>query len=175
MRTGLACLTAAAAALPALTANAEQGGRFYTNLAYTVLDGDGVAFGAATVRVGRTLTDIFGVEGEGSVGVDEDSLGQGATAEVRQQLAGYVTARLPIGERGRIHTRIGYGSVEIRSEAPGLFGTTEEDTFNLDGASLGIGGAYDLTERIGLRGDLTAFEGDEGSLNIVSAGISVRF
>ncbi|MEM7767325.1 MAG: outer membrane beta-barrel protein [Pseudomonadota bacterium] len=176
MRNRMAVLSlVATAAAPALMSEAAAEERYYADAGYTVFDGDGVTLAGATLRGGGHINDIFGLEAEGSFGTRDDQLEPGVEARLNQQLAAYVTARLPVGTRAKVFTRLGYGSVEIRSQRPGLFGTTEEADFELDGATLGVGGIYDVTRRLALRADLSAFEGDEGSLNVVTAGVSVRF
>ncbi|MEM0986212.1 MAG: porin family protein [Pseudomonadota bacterium] len=176
MRMRMAVLTVAASAgAPVMIHAAEAEPRYYADANYGVFDGDGLTLAAATFRGGGHINETFSVEAEGSFGTRDDTLEPGVEARLKQQLGAYVSARLPVGERGHLFTRLGYGSLEIRSSEPGLFGATVEDRFTLDGATLGLGGTYDVTKRLALRADLSAFEGDEGSLNTLSAGVMVRF
>lgn len=134
---------------------------WYAGAAYTQYDLDGAEVGGATGRVGYRFNPNFAVEGEGSVGVDDD-----AGVELNHALGAYAVGIIPLGTSGfSAHGRLGYAQAEI--------GTPLGDLDD-DGLSYGAGLGWNVSQNVGIRADYTRFEGDQDT-DAISLGASVNF
>ena len=169
MRTLLlaAAMTAAAAgAAPAFAQ--EQGG--YAGVGYTHFDGDAdISVGAISGRLGYKFTPNFAVEGEVGFGVKDDNVGP-----IEVSLDNYVGAFgvgfLPLTPQLELFGRIGYAQATIEGSLAGI--TVDSDA---DGFAYGLGGQVSLTERVGLRGEYTRIDGDDGESDTFSASAVFKF
>jgi outer membrane immunogenic protein len=149
----------AAAALMAVPAVAHA--EWYAGAAYTQFDLDGAEVGGATGRLGYRFSPNFAVEGEGSVGLDDDE-----GVELNHAVGAYAVGIVPFGSSGfSAHGRIGYAQAEV--ETP--LGDADDD-----GLSYGAGLGWSATNSIGIRADYTRFEGDEDA-DAISLGASFNF
>ena len=91
-------LATAAVTLIAAPASAQSVSDAYGSIGYSSVRGDSADLGAVTARVGAKLTPYIGIEGEASLGVgDDDVVGiPGSTAELKHDLAAYVTGMVPV-------------------------------------------------------------------------------
>lgn len=149
----------AATALMAIPSVAHA--EWYAGAAYTQYDLDGAEVGGATGRLGYRFSPNFAVEGEGSVGVDDD---QGV--ELNHALGAYAVGIVPFGSSGfSAHGRLGYATAEV--DTP--FGDADDD-----GLSYGAGLGWNVTQNVGIRADYTRFEGDDDA-DAISLGASFNF
>ncbi len=154
----LAVVAAALFAAP-VAAHAQEG--FYAGLGYTNFSDDDVDVGAITARGGYRFHPNFAVEGEVSVGVDDDD-----GVELDNSFALYGVGVLPIGDQFELFARLGYHNTEVS------FGPLSESE---DGFAGGVGGQWNFHDRFGVRLEYTRLEGDEASADAVGLSGVVRF
>lgn len=145
-----AALTVIAAPAMAQSISSPQ---YYGTLGYTQLKGDDTDLGAVTGRVGARLHRYFGVEAEGSVGVNDDDVTVGAvtgTTEEKFDVAAYGVATLPVTDRFDVFGRVGYGTTRIQTEVAGV-----SDSASTESVNYGVGANYYLDGQNGLRADYT--------------------
>lgn len=157
----LAALAAAAFGLPSV-AHAE----WYAGAGYTQYDlGSGANVGGVTGRLGYNFTPHFGVEGEGTVGVEDDD-----NAELNSALGLYAVGTLPIGASGfDVHGRAGYNQIDVDGSGP---------VADIDdgGLSYGAGLGWRVGTNWGLRADWTRTElDDSGDADAISLGGTLKF
>lgn len=150
-----AVAVAALMAVPAV-AHAE----WYAGAAYTQYDLNGAEVGGATGRLGYRINPNFAVEGEGTVGVDDD---QGV--ELNHAVGAYAVGIVPIGAGFSAHGRVGYQTMEV--DTP--LGDVDDD-----GLAYGGGVSWQATPGIGIRADYTRMEGDLDS-DAISLGAAFNF
>lgn len=166
MKLILAALAAATIAAPAALAQ----GNLELGAAYSNFDADGADVGALTARGTYFINPHFGVEGEASVGIDDDDIG-GATVELNSAFAGFGVVQAPVSERVDVFARAGYSTSDYDVTVPGVGSASGDD----DGFAYGVGAKVFLTERFGLRGDFTKYDGDDIDADVISVGGVVRF
>lgn len=154
-------ILAAVAATALMAAPVSAHAQAYAGAGYTQFEYDGGDIGAATGRLGYRLHPNFAVEGEGSVGVDDDD-----AVELNHNLGAYARAILPVTSNFDVHGRLGYQTTEI--DTP--FGEAEDD-----GIAYGAGAEYRFTQNLGIRADYTRMEGDEGEADAISLGGVLNF
>jgi hypothetical protein len=159
-------LLAALAAGGSAAAQAETG--FYAGAGYTHFDGDDVALGGLTGRLGVRLHPNFAIEGEASFGVNDDEVGP-LKVELDHAVAAYGVGVLPVSPTIDLFARAGFASLE----ADGAFGVARQA--DGDGFAFGVGGQIMLTDRFGVRGDYTRIDGDEVEQNAFGVSGVVRF
>jgi len=134
-----------------LTANAQQSG-VYVSGGYTQFDGDGGAdLGGITGRVGVNLTPNFAIEGEGTIGVTDDS-----GTELDSEIGAFVVGKMPINASFDVFGRVGVSRIET---SPGG---------DEDGLAYGAGATWNLTSQDGIRGDWTRHDYDVGDVDAFS-------
>lgn len=165
MKLAVFSLAALALAAPIATAQGLElsGG-------YSHVDADGAKLGALTARGTYFFTNHLGVEGEASFGIQDDDLGIG-TVELSNSFGAFGVVRAPISEQFQLHGRLGYATSEFEASVPGL-GSASAD---VDGVAYGVGAKYFITERFGLRGDFTKYDGDDGDADVFSVAAVLRF
>lgn len=154
-------LAAAASMLaaPAFMAAQAQTSGIYVSGGYTQFDGDGGAdLGAITGRVGVDLSQHFAIEGEASVGVDDD-----AGTELDSQFGAFVVGKLPVSPAFDLHARVGASRIET---SPGG---------SEDGLAYGAGATYNLTPVDGIRLDWTRHDYDVGNADAWSLSYQRKF
>lgn len=166
MKIALASLAIALTAAPAAFAqgDAELSG------AYSNVDVGSADVGALTGRGSYFFTRNLGVEGEASIGVKDDDIGAG-TVELDHSLGAFGVVRAPVSDKFHMFGRAGYATSELSASVPGL-GSASGD---FDGLAYGVGAKYFITERFGLRGDFTKYDGDDSEADVISVGAVVRF
>lgn len=156
-------MTAVAAATLAFAGTAqaqEQTGYVEGGYTYISVDLDGLGdagFGAGTLRGGLNFTENFGVEVEGGFGIQDDDI-LGASVELDNYFAGFVTVGADVGENTRAFGRVGYGTYEFS----GAGGSASADDF-----VYGVGLRYGFNEQHGVRFDLGGVSGDA-----ITAGVA---
>ncbi len=152
MKLKLALAAASMLVAPAfMTAQAQTSG-VYVSGGYTQFNGDGGAdLGAITGRVGVNLTPNFAVEGEGSIGVKEDS-----GTELDSEVGAFVVGKLPISPSFDVFARVGASRIETSP-----FGDES-------GLAYGAGGTFNLTPADGIRLDWTRHDYDAGDADAYS-------
>lgn len=150
----------AAAAMMAMPAAAHA--EWYAGAAYTNFDADGADIGAATGRLGYRFHPNFAVEGEGSVGIDDED-----GVELNHNAGLYAVGIVPVTSNFDVHGRVGYQQTEV--------GTPIGD-FSDEGVGYGVGATYRFTPNLGVRADWTRLEGsDEAEADAISIGGVVNF
>jgi hypothetical protein len=140
-----------------MTANAQSG--VYVSGGYTQFDGDGGAeLGGITGRVGVDLSPNFAIEGEGTIGVTDDS-----GTELDSELGAFVVGKLPINPSFDLFGRVGVSRIET---SPGG---------DADGLAYGAGAQWNLTSQDGIRGDWTRHDYDEGDADAFSLSYVRKF
>jgi outer membrane immunogenic protein len=149
----------AALAVPALAPASAQAANVYINGGYTRFEGDGSAeLGAITGRVGVGFGRHFAVEGEASLGVDDD-----AGTELDSELGLYGVGKIPLGEKFEIFGRVGVSRIET---SPGG---------DEDGLAYGAGAQFFFTPNDGIRGDWTRHDYDVGEADAYSISYVRKF
>lgn len=156
--------SAAAALIAATSAPASaQDTQWYAGIGYTQFDADSVDVGGATARLGYRMAPFFGIEGEATFGIDEDTadfLGTPVDVSLDEQFGVYGVGFLPVSERADVFGRIGYVTIDA-SGSLGDFETGVDD----DGLAYGVGAQWRMTDNFALRGDYTRLDADEEDVN----------
>jgi outer membrane immunogenic protein len=161
---------AALAAVAGLSAPAQaQETGVYGNAGYTHFDADDVKLGGVTGRLGYRFHPNFAVEGEATIGVDDDNIG-GVTIELDHALGVFGVGILPVAPNVDIFGRVGYGQIEASASVPGVSATADDDGF-----AFGAGAQYMFTPKLGVRGDYTRLEGEDDGVDTLSASAVVKF
>jgi hypothetical protein len=145
-------LLTASAAIALLATAVPAAAESYGNLGYTSVDGGDTTVGAVTGRVGWKSDSFFGVEGEVSKGVKDDSTtvsGVTTSTDLDYQYAGYVTGTVPVTPNLDIIGRVGYGQTKIENTTAGVSSDDKADSINY-----GVGAQYSWGAN-GIRGDYT--------------------
>lgn len=125
--------------------------RGYGTLGYNYVDK--AKTGTIQGRLGIDLSRYLAVEAEYGLGVqghDREILGQTARLEEPWEGAGYVVAKLPIGDSFKVHARGGYGHTEFRETYNGSTSDVGGDHW-----AYGVGGEYQWSDNNGIRADWT--------------------
>ena len=141
IKTTLAASILALAILPA-AASAQDIPRGYATLGYSQFDTGQANLGAVTARAGWKLWPNLGVEAEGSIGVEDETFdvsigGTGGSIELKQDIAAYAVAFLPLGDHVELFARAGYGSTSVESSVPVVSVVGDGESFNY-GAGAGL-------------------------------------
>jgi outer membrane immunogenic protein len=153
-----------AAFIPAM-ASAQtilSGTTFYGTLGYAGTNLDNVDLGAIQGRVGARFGQYFGVEGELSAGIKDDTVNVGGTdmkVKLDGQEAIYGVGFLPITPNFDLLARVGYGHTEGSGSIAGTSTIVKGDSWNF-----GAGGQYSFDGKNGVRVDYTReeFQRSEG-------------
>ena len=164
----LATIVFAAAALAAPAALAQ--GNLELGAGYSNYDAGNANLDALTARGTYFFTPHLGAEAEASIGIGDDKVGA-SKVELSNSVAAFGVAQLPVSERVDLFARAGYASSEYKVKVPGLGSNSNTD----DGFAYGVGGKVFLTDKFGLRGDLTRYEGDATDADVISVGGVMKF
>lgn len=167
MKTLLAA-SAAIVALGATAANAQSmPAQPYINLGagYTF---DDIEVFTGVARVGVNLGANFGLEAEGQIGLDDDTIGA-TSVDIDHILAAFARVRGQVGPNTEIFGRIGYYTSESTATTGAVSVSGDDDDF-----AAGFGAQFGLGSRTGLRLDYTNFGFDTDS-NQVTATLVVNF
>lgn len=155
-------LCAAAALGAAIAMPAAVHAQVYAGAGYTHFDTDGAGdLGAVTGRLGYRFNPNFAVEGEAGFGVKDDG-----PFELNHTAGAYAVGIIPLSQNFDLHGRLGYQTTEIDGPLGDI---------NADGLAYGVGGTFNISERFGVRADVTRVEGDDIDADSLSIGGVVRF
>lgn len=165
MKLALASLAAIAVVAPAFAeGNIELSG------AYSNIDTDPADLGALTARGTYFFNPHFGVEGEASFGVKDDDFGA-TKVELDNSVAAFGVAQMPVSERVDLFARAGVAQTKYKASSP-AYGYSDTN----EGLAYGAGAKVFLTDRFGLRGDFTRYEGDNSNdADVISIGGVMKF
>ena len=159
-----------------------KSGSFYGTLGGVLYDDDSEIFGIEG-RLGYDSGYIFGAEIEGSIGVidennvvNEPLIGDvDLNIEANYNIAAFAVARLPISSALSVHGRAGYDFRQLHVDGTAEDGTSEIVSGDLNGFALGAGAEYSLSQRSGLRFDVTRYHNTVGSIESISASFTRKF
>ena len=166
--------TLGAAALLAPAASAQvYGGVGYTAFQADV-NGENVTVGAVMGRVGYKTNPFLGVEGEFSIGVQDDDfnvLGTQVSAGLDSEYGVFATGWLPIPLVGDLFGRVGYAHLSVDADAGGL------GSFSQDGEGLAYGAGFQPSSIpfTKLRVEYTRYQPDEGDVDSLSLSALLQF
>ncbi|WP_296820749.1 porin family protein [Brevundimonas sp.] len=171
----LALTTAAAAvAFTAAPAAAQIDPSWYgsVGVANVSAEDTDVDLNAVTGRLGARLNPYFGVEGEASFGLGDESVAPGVDAELSHDASAYAVGYYPISNNFEVFGRVGYGTTEIEVSGAGSSVSENEDSLNY-----GVGAQYFFDGANGVRGDWTRrdFRDDAGEADVWSISYVRRF
>ncbi|MDJ0922136.1 MAG: porin family protein [Henriciella sp.] len=129
---------------------------------------------AITGRLGYDLTPNFGVEGEVGFGLDDDdsTVADVTTSIGLNYVVGlYGKAQMPLGERASLYARAGIVNAELEADVSGIGSTEESET----GAGYGVGGTFDVSERLYVRGDYTRYDIEDVESDAFTLAVGMRF
>lgn len=160
----------------------QNSGSFYGTLGGVLYDDDSEIFGIEG-RLGYDSGHIFGAEIEGSIGVidenkvvNEPSIGDvDLNIESNYNIAAFAVARVPISPNLSVHGRAGYDFRQLNVDGTAQDGTSETVSGKLEGFALGAGAEYSLSQRSGLRFDVTRYHNNVGSIESISASFTRKF
>jgi outer membrane immunogenic protein len=143
----VAALTGLAAAAPA-SAQSEVTG----SLGWSRADVGDANLDGVTGRI-RWTSGYFGVEGEVSGGLGSDTVNVAGTdvkVKLKDQAAIYGVGKIPMGDKGDLFARVGYGTTKVDGSAFGVGVKDSENSWNY-----GVGGEYFFDGKNGVRVDYT--------------------
>jgi hypothetical protein len=154
------------AAVLAATGVAHAQTQTYGGLGYanTRDDATGADMRSVTGRLGARITPNLAIEGEAGMGVNNDDRGKLDSA-----YGVYGVAVAPVGRKLDVFARVGYSRVNEFGRGP-LAGSDLRD----DGVGYGLGAQVNVSERWGLRGDVTRHDG-ERDIDTIGASIVRKF
>ena len=155
-------LATAALTLIAAPAMAQDHGPVTGSIGYTHLDGDDASLGAVTGRLGYRFTPYIGIEGEASVGVQDEDItvgGVDGTLEHEYDAAAYVVGTVPVSPNVELFGRVGYGTTSLKGEVAGVDVSEDGESINY-----GAGANWFFDGQNGVRADWTRrdFREDDG-------------
>ena len=152
----------------------------YGTLGATLYDVDSDIYGIQG-RLGWQSKTIFGVEAEGSFGLNDDEatvdFGTGpvlAESGVDTQFAVFGVARFPVSNRFNVLGRVGYHETEFEAEFDDGTTVLEQD-FSTDGLAYGLGVEYALNPQTSVRADYTRYDFDGPEADALSLAIARKF
>lgn len=167
-------LAAAAVTAIAAPAAAQTIPNAYGSIGYSSVQGDDADLGAVTARLGTRFNQYIGVEGEASLGVDDDSIAgvPNSSVELEHDLAAYVTGTVPVAQNLELFGRVGYGTTKIKAEVGGVSASDSEESVNY-----GVGANYLLDGQNGVRADWTRrdFRNGGGDADVWSLSFVRKF
>lgn len=155
-----AALTAASLAAAPAFAQGLSPVTGYGNLGVAHVDAGSENFTTLGGRLGARFGSYFGLEGEGSFGVDGDKGTVGGvpyTSKLKHQFAGYAVGFFPASPKLDLFVRAGYGNTKAKVSTPLASVTGDGDSWNFGG-----GAQYFLTAKDGVRVDYTRQEFTHG-------------
>jgi hypothetical protein len=160
----LAAVAAVAAPASAQTLPASLAPVTYNaGIGYTGVNTSGADIGAITLRAGADFGKYFGVEGEGSFGVNDQNGSVGTVAtklHLNDQYAAYGVVRYPVLPKTNVFARGGFGHSDVKATAS-LNGVSASQTVGLDSWNYGAGGEYFFDGKNGVRAEYTRFDFQE--------------
>lgn len=160
----------------------QKSGSFYGTLGGVLYDDDFEIFGVEG-RLGYDTGHILGVELEGSIGVIDENkvVNDPSIGDVNldigsnYNIAAFAVARIPLSTELSVHGRAGYDFRQLHVNGTAEDGTSEAVSGDLNGFALGAGAEYSLSQRSGLRFDVTRYHNDVESIESISASFTRKF
>jgi len=153
----------------------------YGELGAIAYDVDSELFGGLA-RVGYQSKSIFGAEVEGTLGFTDDSATVLTAAgpltgeiQVKNSIAGFGLARVPVSPRFNVLGRVGYHNTELDADITDAAGVVTDADFSTDGLVYGVGAEYALSPRTSVRADYTIYDYDGPDADSLSLAISRKF
>lgn len=150
--------------------------QLYGGVGYTAFqadaDGEDVTLGAVMGRLGYKTNPFLGVEGEFSIGVQDESvdvLGTEVDVGIDSQYGVFAIGVLPVPMVGDLFVRGGYASFSVDASVSGIGSATEDG----DGPAYGAGIMMNFIPFTKLRLDYTRYEVEDGEFD--SLGVSGLF
>lgn len=170
MKNVLFAAAAAAAVLvaaPAFAQDASSDVQWYGSLGYTFYDTDigGAQLGAVQGRLGARFHNYFGIEGEGAIGVDNDSVA-GTSVKLNNSEAIYAVGFVPLTPQFDLIGRVGLGSSDFK-----VGGVSNSDT----SVNYGAGAQWSFDDSNAVRGDYTRVDGDNATSDVWSLSYVRKF
>jgi len=170
MKNVLFAAAAAAAVLvaaPAFAQDASSDVQWYGNLGYSFYDTDfgGAQVGAVQARVGARFHNYFGIEGEGALGVDNDSVA-GVNVKLNHSEAIYAVGFVPLSSQFDLIGRVGIGSTDFK-----VAGVSDSES----SVNYGAGAQWSFDDSNAVRGDYTRFDGDNVNADVWSLSYVRKF
>ena len=134
---------------------------------------DRIWSGTLGARAGYDWTENFSLEAELQTSLNEERLyvgADGSHVSMRSNAAVFGRFALPLNERLSLHGRIGFASTEFETN---INSSEYIDTY--DGGAYGLGGAFDVTDKVYIRGDLTRYDTGAVESDSVTLGAGFKF
>jgi len=120
-------------------------------------------YSAVMLQAGYKFNPYIAVEGRYWIGLDEDI---GNNEDLNIDTWGiYVKPMYPVTEEFDIYALLGYADSDL--EISGAGGGTYSPSYDMDGFSWGIGGAYAFTENLSVFVDYTSLYDDDNTITYV--------
>ena len=159
-----------------VVAQAQQA-NFYGDVGYTYVmtdtDGEDVDIGAITGHGGWEFSPNFAVEGEVSVGIQDDDIniaGTDVAVSMNYLIGAYGRAQFPVSDQLVVFARAGLVNAELEAEAGGF---TESESES--GAGYGIGAEFMLDAVNGVRFDYTRYDIEDLEADALTLAYKRRF
>ena len=145
------------------------------SIGYTRFDGDQGNLGAVTGRLGYRFNPYVGIEGEASVGVQDEDItvaGVDGTLEHEYDAAAYLVGTVPVNPNFELFGRVGYGTTSLKAEVAGVDVSEDGESINY-----GAGANWFFDGQNGLRADWTRrdFQDDAGEVDTYGLSYVRRF
>lgn len=123
---------------------------------------------AAEAKLGYNFNRYFGVEAQGSIGLNTDTIELGPTTIDRKQdysLAGFAVARLPVTETFKVFARGGIHNTQFGIDTNGelINGVVQDITTRRSttetGFAVGAGAQFNFDKKNAIRADYTYLDG----------------
>lgn len=146
---------------------------YYGDAGYTFIsideEGLEVELGTISARGGLEFTENFGVEIEGAIGVQDESVG-GVDLSLNYLVGAYGKAQAYVSDTATVYARAGIVNAELETSGNG-FTLSQSET----GAGFGAGAVLELSNNLYLRGDYTRYEIEELGANAFTLSLGMRF
>ncbi|MBB35366.1 MAG: hypothetical protein CME88_02930 [Hirschia sp.] len=153
-----------------------------TGIGYEVGNSDEIiALSTLTVRGGYDFNRFIGLEGEASVGLNDDEVivyGNVYGAKVESQFGAYAMGKIPVHRNVDLFARAGYANLSLEESRGYYYNTTVSDSYSGVAGSLGVqaffGGHHGFRVEVGAMdlGDKNGF--DKGNVATFSLGYAFR-
>ncbi len=151
---------------------------FYGEIGATRYDTDSEVFGAM-VRMGYQTESIIGAELEGTFGVASEKNEHGnirSSVKVKNSVAGFSVARLPLSKTFNVLGRAGYHTTELRHKTTdSTTNYSTRDTLITDGVAYGVGAEFAVSPKTWLRADYTIYDYDGTEADSASLTVARKF
>ena len=137
-------------------------------------------FGLIGGHAGYAFSPYFGVEVEALIGVQDDTVTQSVddvdvdlTFDLKHIFGAYARGNLPLGEKFTVFGRAGIVTAELEASTNVAGVAAESDSD--EALAIGLGGEFNLSDQIYVRGDFTRYEFEDDGLDAVLASVGFRF